>query len=634
MERPPSLVERAESSTTSSSATATTSCGKNDNSGACEKYYGSSGSDTTLPIVLGVVIPLGIALIILVYLHRRHVKKLRREDAEDRHKSLDFGLDESKKPAGKQHSRKYPEMSMAGEKEMGSGRSRGLSLDMGTQNPFLLPPGLQNSRESLHSLSRLNTGEDRYRPTDFIPDDGSIRPPSSMRSPHDDSSSYTGSSSRRFQLPSGRNTPGDSAYGVRKSGNNLLAPARPDQTRNSTLSTTSSIGAMNALRASNNYLGQFISGGAPLTKHDLDKKEPVAAVTEVKVDTPITHVQPPPPVLIKDSPPAPLPSSTTPKTQDQNSSAPSITLNLPEDRQTRLSQFNFTDAQANQQQNIYPEQPHQREPVTANTTAQHSHARSTDLSHHQSIQSVPSFQDQPLVQHDDEDYYDEYEVYGDAEPQYYDDQDFQDYYDHQEQMGHDPRRSMMGRRPLPPDDPSENPEDRANRIRSFYKEYFEEGRTPNQTQQHAQYYNGAEGYFDQRGNSQHHGGYYDQQGFQPPRGMSQAGSYGRHRATISNGSYQSGPRAFSSASARGAGPRMLPQKRLPPPKALSVLPTPSKLKEDTFIPIDFAPPKKFHNQRSGTPDSLRGGMRPYSPTVKAHIPLASSFDDLAMIPSP
>ena len=86
----------------------------------------------------------------------------------------------------------------------------------------------------------------------------------------------------------------------------------------------------------------------------------------------------------------------------------------------------------------------------------------------------------------------------------------------------------------------------------------------------------------------------------------------------------------------GHGPRMPPKKKLPPPKALMVLPTPHKLKDDDFLPnaIDFAPPQVFKNQRSGTPDSLRGGMRPYSPSIRPHIPLASSFDDLAVVPSP
>ena len=648
VERPPSLVARAESSSTSSTPAATTSCGKNDNSGACEKYFGSSGSDTTLPIVLGVVIPLFIALVVLVYLHRRHVKKLRREDADERHKSLDFGLDESKHALGKQNARKSPEMSLADEKEVGVRRTRGLSLDLGTHNPYLLPPELHDSRASLHSLSRLNTGEDRYRPTDFIPDDGSVRPPSSMRSPHDDSSSFTGSSSRRFQLdsrqnlrphgapPSGRNILADSTYVSRKSpvkGNNLLAPNLPDAARDSVLSTTSSVGAITALRTSNNYLGQFTSGGAPLSKQDADKKEPNAAVKEVKADTPVVHIEPPPSVVIKDAPPAPLPPRATVTSHDRQSLAPSITPDLPGDRQTRLSQLNFIDSVGNKQQAFQSAEPPHATTFTATSTPEHSNGPSTDFEQQKSNSQTTS-QDNSQVHHAQEDYFDDYEEYGDHEQQCYDDQDYQDYYDYQEQSGHDPRRSMMGMRPLPLDDPSERPEDRANRIRSFYKEYFDDGKIPNHAHQNAQYYDGGEGYYDNYDYGQHSRGYYDQPVYRQPRGMSQTGSYGRHSATTSIGSYQPGRRAFSSASGRYGGPRMPPKKQLPPPKALNVLPTPSKLKEEIFVPIDFAPPKKFHNQRSGTPDSLHGGSKPYSPSVRAHVPLASSFDDLAMMPSP
>ncbi|KAJ9602088.1 hypothetical protein H2200_013448 [Cladophialophora chaetospira] len=651
LESPPSLVARAETSTSSTSAAAT-SCGKNDNSGACEKYYGASGSDTTLPIVLGVVIPLVIALVVLLFLHRRHVKKLRREDAEDRHKSLDFGLDTSKHGRAGRTGKNAPEMSLADEKEFGGRRPRGLSLDMGGHNPYLLPPGLQNSRESLHSLSRLNTKDDRYRPTDFIPDDGSIRAPSSMRSPHDDSSSFTGSSSRRYPLDlkqnlvpggalSGRNTPADPAFSNRKpppstQNNNLLAPTAPDGARDSVLSTTSSIGPLNALRASNNYLGQFISGGTALSKQEPAKKEPAASVKEVKVDTPVVHIQAPPPVATRESPHLPA-ASLESFSQSQVPAATSNAVNMPESRSPRLPQLSFIDSEGQRQQPAQPEERLSVAPTTSNNTPQHSNYPSTDFSQHgRDHQSQPSQSENQIQQHEEEDYYDEYEVYGDHDQgqHYYEDQDYQDYYDYQEQLGFDPRRSMMGRRPLPPDDPSEKPEDRANRIRSFYKEYFDDSKNANHGQ-YAQYYDGAEGYYDYHGQGGYPEEYYDQATYYPPRGMSQNSAYGRHRATISNGSYQSGPRAYSTASGRyGGHPRMPPKKNLPPPKALNLLPTPHKLKEDTFIPIDFAPPKKFSNQRSGTPDSLRGGLRPYSPRVKPHIPLASSFDDLAVIPSP
>ncbi|EXJ71261.1 uncharacterized protein A1O5_05067 [Cladophialophora psammophila CBS 110553] len=654
LERPPSLVQRAESSSSSSSPATTTSCGPNDNSGACEKYYGSDGSSTTLPIVLGVVIPLGIALILLLYLHRRHVKRLKQEDAEDKHKSLDFGLLESKHHPGKKNGRKGPEMLMAQEKESGSRRGRGLSLDMGANNPYLLPPELQHSRESLHSLSRSITGDDKYRATTFIPDDGSIRPPSSLRSPVDDSSSFTGSSSRRFPFdsnqnllrnaqepgngppPSQRSTLADQAPGSRipvPPGNNnkLLPPALPDPVRDSVVSTASSNGGMNALRASNNYLGQFISGGGPFGKEDPpSKKEPVSSVKEVPVETMVVQVQAPPAAVLKDAPPSRLPHTVS-IPQDQTSTVPGITLNLPEEeRQPRLPQLSFIDSQGNRQQTLQPEEDTHMPLDVSNHTPPSAHA-SMDIPHPEHSQNQTS-QGQTQVQQQEDDYYDEYEAYSD----YHDEHGYYGYQDYDDHTGYDPRRLTMGLRPLPPDDPTENPEQRANRIRSFYKEYFDDSKPQNHAQ-NMQYYDGAEGYYeDSYGPDAYQDGYYDQAAYHPPRGMSQNGTYGRHRATVSNGSYQSGPRAFSSASGRYGGgyPRVPPKKNLPPPKALNVLPTPAKLKEDTFLPIDFAPPKKIHNQRAGTPDSLRGGLRPYSPAVRAHVPLASSFDDLAVIPSP
>ncbi|KAG9385374.1 hypothetical protein A1F94_004921 [Pyrenophora tritici-repentis] len=44
-------------------------------------------------------------------------------------------------------------------------------------------------------------------------------------------------------------------------------------------------------------------------------------------------------------------------------------------------------------------------------------------------------------------------------------------------FGHNTNRLSMSLRPMPPsDDPQENPEERANRIRSFYKEYFDDSK--------------------------------------------------------------------------------------------------------------------------------------------------------------
>lgn len=627
VERPVPLVARNDDASSSSSSNSSSS--------------GGGGSSTTLPIVLGVVIPIGIALCVLLYLHRRHVNKLKREDAEDKHKSLDFGLNSTPQKAP-DAGRNAPQMT----EQKGIARKlRGLSMDMGISNPFLLPPELQHSRESLHSLSRsLNTGDDKYRNTTFIPDDGSVRPPSSLRSPVDDSSSYAGSNFR-FQVDSkqnllrhgqdnptgGRNASAESVpdttrSAAQRSNANLLAPAAAAIERESYMSTTSSNGAFSALRASNNYLAQFIKGCNVGPQEELDKKEIVAVTTEIKVDSPTEKVLPPPPAVVRDSQyngrshaaPAVSHHQSTPST------TPSITVSQPAESQPTLAQLSPIDSQSVNQSSIDGQINPPAVSTPAANTPQHSTAPSVDKvqQRHRDVAQEQLVNQGQQAQHVD-DYYDEYEDYGA--------QEYQDYQEYQEYLGYDPRRLTMGMRPLPPDDPTENPEQRANRIRSFYKEYFDETK-PQSPNPNVQYYDGAEGFYD----SQPPTGHYQQEAYYAPRRQPQNGPPGRHRATFSNGSYMSHPRAFSSASGRPgmAPPSMRPKKKLPPPKPLNVLPTPHMLKDDLFLPTDFAPPQKFQNQRSGTPDSLRGGVRTYRPGVRAHVPLASSFDDLAVIPSP
>jgi hypothetical protein len=120
----------------------------------------------------------------------------------------------------------------------------------------------------------------------------------------------------------------------------------------------------------------------------------------------------------------------------------------------------------------------------------------------------------------------------------------------------------------------------------------------------------------------------------PPRFRSGSMPRGPH---MSNGSMASSryipPRGMSSMSGRLPAPR----KPLPPPSTLSSLPTPAKLTENSMVfdPIDFAPPVSFRERQNGMrPDSPLGSPRPYSPAVRPHTPLASSFDDLAVMPSP
>jgi hypothetical protein len=243
-------------------------------------------------------------------------------------------------------------------------------------------------------------------------------------------------------------------------------------------------------------------------------------------------------------------------------------------------------------------------------------------------------------------------------------------------------------RPLPPDEPNENPEERANRIRSFYKEYFDDskgaqGQGQQPPQQHAQQPHAPQPqhppqqsraeYYEDYDSEYLNNGYtiYDEQqnGFvvggapfaqpitrramtppprAPPRNFrarsgSNApgprypgpGSRAGSRAGSSMSGYMTPPRAGSSMSSfRGRPPQ---KKALPPPDMLMSLKTPALLKEDSalYAAYDLAPPPSFRQRQNGMrPDSPLGTERPYSPTVRAHTPVKSSYDELSPMPSP
>jgi hypothetical protein len=114
-------------------------------------------------------------------------------------------------------------------------------------------------------------------------------------------------------------------------------------------------------------------------------------------------------------------------------------------------------------------------------------------------------------------------------------------------------------------------------------------------------------------------------------GSSVSGPYNRPRA----GSAMSGSRYAGSAmsGSRHGGPR----KPIPPPADLSTLPTPSKLKDDSFAlfnAMDFAPPETYADRTRGRSQSPAGERRPYRMNVPAHSPLVTAFEELPTLPSP
>ncbi|KAK2782461.1 hypothetical protein FQN52_000894 [Onygenales sp. PD_12] len=631
----PSLVKRQPDST--SGAEPSRSCGPDDTTGYCERAI--SGSNTqVLPIALGVAIPVVAAIIVLLFLHRRNTKRLRSEDANDKHKSLDFGMDIVSPSAGnKRRNKGGAEMSLADTEKTIRRGDRGLSLDIGMTHPYLLPPGLHGSRESLHSLSRsIHADDDKYRPaTTFSPTDGtsmrSFR--GNFRAGMDDSSSYTDLSSRhvahedmnanllqnaqrmsRASPPAERHS--DEQYHVVASPPPHVQPPTPahipnrsdvhsprsirDTADSGVLTPGSSGGA--DLRKSTDYLGAFIQRGTTPETPEHSQSPPGQPISNNngQYDVASAHASPRTASLV-------APTAQDEHKSDPTHVSPTPRISLPPDddqsdygdeqrkSNAALPQFNFEPAEPTPQPDQKP--------------------------------TPPAFD--PTDVPDDQGY------------------------------RFDTRRLTVGIRPLPPEDPSDNPEQRANRIRSFYKEYFDESSKP-----------APEEYYEDYGPEDHNDEmmYYDpaldpyggaDTGFYPPepppfaqpmarramtppprmpprfnpsrQGAASAFGFAPGHRSFSSVSGDPGPRALSSISNRVP----MPRRPMPPPAPLHVLPTPSKLTDDTMImPIDYAPALKTKDRREGRPETPQGGLRAYHPMLPAHIPLASSYDDLSVMPSP
>lgn len=551
---------------------------------------------------------------VLYFLHRRHVQKLRREDANDQDKALDFGMDEvaplsKKKKRGTQKGQ--PEMTVA-EVHKEIRRDRGMSLDLDAGNPYLLPPGLQTSRESIHSLSRsAHSNHDPYRPaTTYFSND---RYPSPRRGP-DDSSSYTASSHRMYH-------DNESSQNLLRNAQRMSRSLPPTQ-RNSLVSGSST----------------------PISPELPNAQMPRRPPPVPRLDSPPSH-----PPSKEDVPASANTERSTPATSDSSrlnringGTSPLIDSQSP----PPLDQMPTLPSLDNSSPNA--EKP-TRKPVGLPSNPRAKKAESLGEG------NVPSsdFLAQPLPQLSVQALDGEFGLdrYQPSPPREVKDQDLSlpktqsdQGIKYEQDFSYDPRRLTMGIRPLPPEDPSENPEERANRIRSFYKEYFDESR-PGPVYTQEDYY---DGYDYDYGND---GAFYDpatgeyyttQVPFAEPMGRRamtpppQGPPRFHGMAPSISGNFAAGPRAYSSASGRfGPMRRPPPKKAAPPPKPLNILPTPHMLKDDTFLPIDFAPPTPLRDRVAGrVPDSPKGGMKPFTAQMRPVQSLASSFDDLAVMPSP
>ncbi|KAJ5150571.1 uncharacterized protein N7500_010760 [Penicillium coprophilum] len=561
----PSLVARAEASTAITGEKPT-----------------SNLTTTVLPVVLGAGLPILCAIVILIVLHRRHVKKLMREDAMDKHKSLDFGMDTVGPATKRKGPHGMPPMSEPN-------HTKGLSLDVG---PYLMPPSLQDSPDSLRSMS---IDDDKYRPAT-----ASIR--SYPRGQRDDASSFAGS---RFG--------DDGSSGLLQ---NAQRMSRSDPPLYS--SPTESRGR--SPNRQNDYLGQV-----PGVTHP-----PAAQQPGIAIGSPNGHRIPSPEPLphLDSSSGLNFGLGDTHGNTYSNQSEERLNFPLPEPSHSR--DLNHSQAPAS-------ELPRISLPASDITSSDYGDDRKSQYT----VPATNVHGTEDVQQHNAPSHEQKHAELPE-EPNKLDAA-----YDNRR----DTRRMTLGLRPLPPEDPADNPEQRANRIRSFYKEYFDESKGG---QEPTYYEDFGPEFYENGGNSAGFiydpttGEYYDASHgaapfaepvtrramTPPPRAPPRFQGAARHMATNSAGGGMPGPRAFSSASGRMPGPRG-PKKPIPPPSPLHVLPTPHMLTEDSLMTaMDFAPAHGFKDRRAGRPETPTGGTRPYMPAVRAHTPLVSSFDELAVMPSP
>lgn len=538
-------------------------------------------------------LPIVIAAVVLIFLHRRNVKKLAAEDKEDKYKSLDFGVP----TPGSGRGNKGPEMKLS---DVEKSHGRGLSMGDDLNSPYLLPSGLHGSRESFHSLSRSTKDSyDPYGPVSFGGDSGSIH--SGSRAGHDGESVYSASTRTSDKMKNSllRN--------AQRMSHSMPLRTSPSPER----ATEKSIPEIK-------YPEQAASPLSPLNPRFADPLGPVPQPnTSNVVEQPANAYNAYVPPTAANPPPPPAPpvrdnkarATTTPSPPPRVQSHNALVMEsntmsmLSESSYGQGFQITPPSPRESQTEPPAPLAPQPRRPV-----------------------SIVQNNGNGALAVDD--------------------------------FGHNTNRLSMSLRPLPPshDDPNEDPEQRANRIRSFYKEYFDDSKPePAGAQLYNDYHEDyTSEYLDGSVFDPETGNFIVAQPSAPfaqpvtrramtppprapPRFRSNTNGSARgpgpHMSQSSMGSGYLPPRNMTSMSGRLPAPR----KPMAPPAALSSLPTPGKLQDDfgIFNAADFAPPLSIRDLQNGRrPDSPLGAPRPFSPAVRPHTPLATSFDDLAPMPSP
>lgn len=457
----------------------------------------------------------------------------RREDARDPHKSLDFGLDvPGTGKAGKANRR-----SMLGGREKDA-HGRFKSMDMNLESPYLLPPTLQGSRESMNSLARtLHQNEDPYRPvTQYTAEQASLR--SASRGPPDAASLYTAGSGEKESAHPPKSLNGAGAY---------IAPPR----RTSMLKSPPAPEA--AYMKPQPAIPEDLSHSpAPSSRDPFRSPSERSVASSPYPDEPTFAAMPKapeiqePPNAAHRVPDKPMPQG--PQPGSGNESGYDI-----------VQQYHHEDRHRSQQAVI-----HERG-LSAVSTATYDHiqARSppqqpaalamspppavnSQLASPQPQRAAEQSGALPILE-EPQDYYDDYanmpeDGYEHGGYQEHEERGRNMYresqYYPQDQQGQtglglgvpqqDNRRLSVGFRPLPPDElmDTEDPETRANRIRSFYKEYFDDSKPQeplppvpqgNWQQQHqqqqGQYPQGGVDYYEDYDQHYHQAGaqepYYD-----------------------------------------------------------------------------------------------------------------------------
>jgi hypothetical protein len=603
---------------------------------------------------------------------------MRAEDANDPHKSLDFGLGDG--PRNQRGRKGGAEMAISDidlrEKPGRLRQQKSMDLDM--VSPYLLPPELQNSRESLHSLSRtIHQQEDPYRPvSNFVATDAQSQ--RSYNRPRGEGSSiYTGSSGAPSRL---QENPGadllSNAAGMPRSSppTGFVPPPR------------------------HNSLPKDPTSTSPVNSHDNPLPQ-LPSVSEPPYPVDESEIQIPKPAIQRKGLPGGLPSNPRPghdrglsaglSPEDSRESYMGSNTAALRNSNNYLGAFinaheptlpvlappppaKSPDRPAVHEEEMMQETRRKSPPVLNSLPANPRPVRQESLSQNQPPQLPPLPQPQEAWIEDGSDYGDSFHITPPSPGH-------DDMRAHRYSLdvppeefaqaglgapGFDPRRISMGFRPLPPEAAieSDDPEVRANRIRSFYKEYFDESKPAPQGQYYEDYdqnYIGDAVYFDPNQNNfampyaqpvarramtpppqsqrfmgppprAFHGsmGGYGGPGMMPPGPRSYSSASGRMPPP--------GPRSYSSASGR-MGPPGPGGRPMPPPAALNTLPTPSKLRDDSFAlmgSIDFAPPTSYKERQTGRSQSPLGERRPYSPAVPVYKPLASTYDELPSMPSP